>query len=309
MTYGERKGMSKMPGEYSLADLLGFGLAGSLGIVAAVMIDMQQSDEGSALFYISRWFSWFTELIGIGVLPLYAVILALMALGAAAVYYFQPVTMQGAFAQGFGVLAALMTIVPSDLGTPLEAPDMPIIVEEEPETTAQIEAQLTGLVGNAEGMAVRGSLLQQAVYTDVSPARYAGTQTVAYQTRQSEVKYNLTIEIVFPNGLESDPDSMIRKGNLRGKIHDDTTGSTYNVFRNSGAIIRQSSDGKMLTVMTSIPGNSNSSRLQSRIEASGYAITVEDFTATTGNNNVWRITLTPSKTPLFMQRLGQSYPW
>ncbi|NHK27637.1 hypothetical protein FF098_006965 [Parvularcula flava] len=306
MSYGERKGVSKLPGDYNFADLVGFGLAGALGIVFAIMADMQQSDDASALFTISRWFSYVSEMIGIGALPLYIVILILMAIGAGAVYYFQPVTLQGAFAQGFGVLAAVMTIAPSDLGTPLEAPDMPTIIEET-EASAGAQARFAGYVGDLEGSAMRDSLFQEAVYTSGSnTAAAARPRAVAFQSNE-EVRFNLTIEIMLPNGLKENPDTMIRRGTMRGKLRNDDTGQTYNVFRNSGAIIRTSSNNDRMTIMTSVPGAGNSADLRARIEIDGYSINLESFTANTGRNNSWRISMTPSSTPLFMQRLNQSY--
>lgn len=304
MAYGERRGVHKMPGEYSIADLVGFGFAGALGIVAAVMIDMTQS-ESSALFTINRWFARITDMLGMGDLPLYAVILILMAIGAISVLYFQPVTMRGAFAQGFGALAILMTVAPSGLGTPLDAPDMPTILEEAEGAVASNapQARLASSVGTVEGAAVRNSMMHNAVYT---PSAEPQLRTVAFQDAAT-VKYNLSIQIMLPDGLKDDPDTMIRKGALRGRLHNAATGETYNVFRNSGAIITRSSDGRTLTIMTSVPGNSPTATLYTRIEAAGYAITVEEFSASAGRNNTWRIAMTPSSTPLSIQRLGQSY--
>lgn len=305
MSYGERKGVRKLPGEYNFADMIGFGLAGALGIVFAVMADMQQSDDASALFTISRWFSYVSEMIGIGSLPLYVVILILMAIGAAAVYYFQPVTLQGAFAQGFGVLAAVMTVAPSDLGRPLDAPDMPAIINES-EASAGAQARFAGYVGDLEGATMRDSLFQEAVYTSGSTAVRSRPRAVALQSSE-ETSFNLTMEIMLPNGLKEQPDIMIRRGTLRGKLRNDNTGQTYNLFRNSGAILRTSPNNDRLTIMTSVPGSGNSADLRARIEIDGYAINLESFTANAGRNNGWQISMTPSSTPMFVQRLNQSY--
>ena len=306
MSYGERKGVSKLPGEYNFADMIGFGLAGALGIVFAIMADMQQSDDASALFTISRWFSYVSEMIGIGSLPLYVVILILMAIGAGAVYYFQPVTLQGAFAQGFGVLAAVMTVAPSDLGRPLDAPDMPTVVNET-EASTGAQARFAGYVGDLEGSTMRDSLFQEAIYTAGSTASgLAQPRAIALQASE-ETRFNVTIEIILPNGLKQDPDTMIRRGTMRGKLRNDDTGLTYNLFRNSGAIIRTSPNNDKMTIMTSVPGNGDTANLRARVEIDGYAINLESFTATAGRNNGWQISMTPSSTPMFMQRLNQSY--
>ncbi|GGD03405.1 hypothetical protein [Aquisalinus flavus] len=306
MSYGERKGVRKLPGEYNFADMIGFGLAGALGIVFAIMADMQQSDGGSALFTVSRWFSYVSVMIGIGSLPLYVVILILMAIGAGAVYYFQPVTLQGAFAQGFGVLAAVMTVAPSDIGRPLDAPDMPTIINES-EASAGVQARFAGYVGDLEGSAMRDSLFQEAVLSSGStPAVRSRPLAVALQSSEA-TSFNLTMEIMLPNGLKEEPDVMIRRGTMRGKLRNDDNGQTYNVFLNSGAIVRKSPTNDRLTIMTSVPGSGNTANLRARIEIDGYAINLESFTATAGRSNSWQISMTPSSTPMFMQRLNQSY--
>lgn len=307
MAYGERKGVRKVPGEYNIADLMGFGLAGGLGIVVAVMVDMTQRGDSSALYTLNTWFSRVFAMVGFGDLPLYGVILIIMAIGASAVIYFQPVTLRGAFAQGFGVLAAVMSFAPNNLGTPLDAPNMPVIQQGSAASTGEADtpepaAQQIGYDGST---GVRAGL-SQAVYVP-GTADPAPVRTSMVQSRARASQYDLTMQIVLPDGLEAPIDRMIRRGALRGRLHNADTGQTYNIFRNSGAIIQQSSDGEMLTIMTSIPVENQSSQLYARIEAAGYDITMEEFTASQGSEATWRIVMTPSSVPLVVQRLGESY--
>ncbi|MGV6800520.1 MAG: hypothetical protein ACWA5L_01200 [bacterium] len=305
MAYGERKGI-KMPGEFRLADYFGFSIAGSLGIVTAMLVDMRQSADASALFVINKWVSELGGIFGFGELPLYAVVLLMMVIGAASVLYFQPVSMQGAFAQGFGVLAALMTIAPSDFGAPLDAPidDLDIL----PAPTAQIHpqagAQLTAFVGMSNGLQI-GEYIDYGVYHP-NEARIETIASVAQRPAQANSNaYDLTIQINFPEGLKADFESLVRNGNLRGRLHNKSTGKTYNLFRNGGAYVTP--DGNSITIRTSLPGKEDSTDLYARVEAAGYAITIEQFEAKKGRNPTWQINMTPSNTPLFVQRFGKSY--
>ena len=114
MPYGLKRGV-KNPGEYNFADMFGLALAGATGIIAALVTDYQQKGEASALYTINQWVVSASRMIGLGDTPLWVVVIGLISLGAGSIFYFQPITRQGAFAQGFGLLAVMMTAVPADL--------------------------------------------------------------------------------------------------------------------------------------------------------------------------------------------------
>ena len=265
MAYGDRN-MRREPGGFGAVDLMGMGLAAAFGIAAAIVFDLTQHDEGSALFVINKWVANVTEMVGIGAIPLYGVVLLLMGLGAFSILYFQPVTMRGAFAQGFGALAALATVAPSDLGTALPSGDAALPAATAP-TVIEPVAFAAARAAKAEGYAVR-------------------------------------IRVNFPDGLD-DIETMIRKGSLRGKLHDEAGGRTYNLFRSGGGDL-DFEDGTLL-IATRLPGAADTATLWARIEAEGYAIQVENYLARQGANPVWTINMRPSNRPLFLQRMGQSY--
>ena len=269
MAYGDRN-MRKEPGSFGAVDLMGMGVAAAFGIAAAIVFDLTQHDEGSALFVLNKWVAQLTEVVGMGSIPLYGVVLMLMALGATSILYFQPVTMRGAFAQGFGALAALMTVAPSDLGTALPGgeEDLPPPAFEEP--------------------------------ASVVPAAFAAKTVAASQSQG----YSVRIRVNFPEGLD-DIQAMIRKGTLRGKLHNETEGRTYNLFRAGGGELEY--ENGTLFVTTRLPGEADTATLWARIEADGYAIQVENYLAKQGANPVWVINMRPSGRPLFLQRMGQSY--
>ena len=281
MAYGDRN-MRKEPGSFGAVDLLGMGLAAAFGIIAAIVFDLTQHDEGSALFVINKWIARLTEVVGIGAIPLYGVVLILMGLGALSILYFQPVTMRGAFAQGFGALAALTTIAPSDLGTALPgggAEDLPPPAFEEP--ASAVPARFVPLPVAATG----------AIRTSASLARAEG--------------YAVRIRVNFPEGLSGDIEAMIQRGTLRGRLWNETAGRTYNLFRSGGGELEF--ENGTLFIETTLPGEAATATLWTRIEAEGYAIQVENYMARKGANPVWTINMRPSGRPLFLQRMGQSY--
>ncbi|MEO0700037.1 MAG: hypothetical protein AAFY81_10055, partial [Pseudomonadota bacterium] len=243
--------------------------AAALGIGAAVIVDLLQQREASALFVINRWILDLTGLLSIGDIPLYGVMLILMAIGGASVMFLQPITFRGAFGQGFGLLAALVTIAPSDLGAPLAGPD---------------------------------TVMFEPVSPTLEPASLA-----AAATQQHSDHYDLRIQIIFPNGLDSDVYTMIRRNRLAGRVYDTSTGVSYNLFRNTGAQIDYE-DG-VLRIEAQIRGSAERTELKSRIEASGYSIQEASFTAREGANPVWTIRMEPSSQPLVLQRLRHSYSY
>lgn len=284
MKYGERNGR-KAVGEFSLLDKIGLALASAAGIIVATFVDLTQSDETSALFIFNKWLTDFTETIGVGALPLYGVILLLMVIGAASVLYLQPVTFRGAFVQGFGVLAALMTVAPKDMGDPLPGmdQDLPVLELEQPADAGVIESDISFRPAEA-----RGSFMP-----------------VAAAAMAQSNGYNIRIKIVFPDGLDQDIQTMIRRGTLRGRLHNESTGATYNLFRNSGANLVLRDDTIMLE--TRLPGSAPTASLVARVEADGYRIIEDRFSAKRGANEMWEIRMVPGATPLMIQRLTRPY--
>ena len=271
MTYGERN-MRKLPGEFGVVDMFGLGLSAAAGIIAAIVFDLTQHQDASALYLVNKWVARLTETVGLGAIPLYGVVLILMGIGALSILYFQPVTMRGAFAQGFGALAALTTVAPSDLGTALPGPGgepLPAATEDWP---------------GAEAI----------------PASY-----VAAAAAQAQQGYSVRMRVVFPDGLGRDIEQMVDAGALRGRIYDEASGRTYNLFLSGGGELDYA--GGTLRIATQLPGEAPTARLTARIEADGYAIRTESVEVAQGANPVWTIEMEPSKRSLFLQRMGQSY--
>ena len=250
MAYGVKRGI-KVPGEYGFGDILGLGLAGSAGIIAALVTDFQQQGESSALFTINRWTVEFCSALGFTDIPLWMVVLGLTAFGAVSIFYFQPITRQGAFAQGFGLLAVMMTAVPPDLAGGIES----------------LNGNLPGLLPATE--AREASAKPVIVNASFTPA-VAGEQSASVyqvQTRTEAAKYDVTLRINFVNGIPSNVGTMIRRGTLRGRLHNENTNETWNLFRSAGGTIRR--EGNTLVVHAGVPARSASARLWVRIESVG----------------------------------------
>lgn len=284
MAYGVKRGI-KSPGEFGFSDMFGLALAGSTGIIAALVTDYQQKGEASALFTINQWVVSASSLLGFSTIPLWMVALGLVVFGAASIFYFQPITRQGAFAQGFGLLAVMMTAVPADLAGGLEAmSDLPGLEASE-------------ISGREAALGAAGII--NAAYTPGEAAR-----VIPVQNRATS-KYDVVIKINFPDGLSSNVDTMIRRQELRGRLHNEETGETWNLFRTAGGTLSRS--GNTLTVRAGVPTRSDSSRLWIRVEAAGYAIEEQSAVANRGRRLNWTVDMSPSNTPLFVQRLNKSY--
>lgn len=283
MAYGVKRGY-KAPGEFGMTDILGLGLAGAAGIIAALVTDYQQKGEASALFTINQWVVDVGSLLGLTHIPLWWVILGLTAAGAGSIFYFQPITRQGAFAQGFGLLAVLMTAVPPDLAGGLEA----------------INNSLPGLEPAA---APQEAFLPNGFV----PISYTVGDARVYevQNRSQAAKYELQLTINFPNGIPDDINSMIRRGTLRGRLHNEDTGGTWSLFRSTGGSMRQ--EGNSLIIQAGVPARSQSTRLWIRIECAGYAIEEQSATVSLNEPLQWTVEMQQSSVPLFIQRLNKSY--
>jgi len=286
MAYGVKRGV-KAPGEYGVADLFGLGLAGAAGIVAALITDYQQQGEASALYTINQWVVSASRMFGLGDVPLWAIVVGLLAIGAGSIFYFQPITRQGAFAQGFGLLAVLMTAVPSDMAGGLQS--------------ARPADDLPGLEPAAfiRDASIEPARLIQAAYTPAEARLYQ------VQDERTVAKYDVTLVINFSDGIPEDIDTMIRRGSIRGRLHNEQTGSTYNLFRNAGGMLQR--QGNQLIIRAGVPARSDTAKLWVRIECEKYAIEEQSAEARLGQPLNWRIDMQPTSTPLFMQRLNKSY--
>ncbi len=283
MAYGVKRGI-KAPGEFGIGDIFGLGLAGAAGIISALITDYQQKGEASSLYTINQWVAALGDMLGFAPVPLWMVVAGVVSVGAGSIFYFQPITRQGAFAQGFGLLAVLMTAVPADLAGGLEP---------------------TGMASDLQPMAVSR---EASISTGVVNASLAGGDARSYEAQvqaQQGARYVVELSIVFPGGVPADIDKMIRRGTIRGRLHNADTNETYNLFRNAGAdmAIR----GDELVIRAGVPAGGPDATLWVRIECNGYAIEEQSAQVSLSTPLQWTLNMRPSSVPLFLQRLGKSY--
>jgi len=282
MAYGAKRGI-KSPGEYGIFDIAGLGFAGSAGIIAALITDYQQKGEASSLYTINQWAAALGEILGFGQVQLWMVVLGLIAAGALSIFYFQPITRQGAFAQGFGLLAVIMTAVPADLASALQSTGMGL-------------PDLDPVENSREA----------AIPDGVVNASFDGQDARIFEAQEtSAARYVVEINVVFPGGVPSDVSAMIRRGDLRGRLHNADTKETFNLFRSAGGdvVVR----GDSLVIRAGVPAQSEEATLWVRIEAAGYSIEEQSAQASVDAPLNWNVTMRPSSMPLFFQRLGKSY--
>lgn len=285
MAYGEKRGF-KAPGEFKIADMSGLVLAAAAGIVAALVTDFQQQGEASALFTINQWAVALGGFLGFTDIPLWMVVVGLTAIGAGSVFYFQPITRQGAFVQGFGLLAVLVTAAPGNFAPGIES----------------INDNLAAVEPAASGESVGTPRLITASF---SPPNILQAQAAPVQDVQDAAKYDLHLTVTFAGGIPDDIAEMIRRGAIRGRLHNEDTKETWSLFRSTGGSIAR--QGDRLVIEAGVPAQTQSARLWVRIEAPGYVIEEQSASAVIGAPLDWRIELKASNTPLMVQRLGKTY--
>lgn len=288
MPYGLKRG-DKSPGEFGALDIAGLAVSGSVGIIAALITDYQQKGETSAIYTVNQWAAALSGLLGLGNPPLWVVVAGLVALGAGSIFYFQPITRQGAFAQGFGLLAVLMTAVPADLVGGIQSvrgDDFPELLPATFEVRSSASDQLK-IDGNLTGR------------------QYGNEAGVIEVQARAEARYDVEISIVFPGGVPKDVEALIKRGGLRGRLHNKETAATFNLFRNAGGGMIIS--GETITISAGVPARSQSTDLWVRVECEGYLIEEQKAEAFVGRQLNWTVTMKPSNTPLVLQRLNKSF--
>lgn len=283
MPYGVKQGI-KTPGEFGLGDMFGLALASASGIIAALVTDFQAQGESSALYTINKWVVEIGSVLGFTDIPLWMVVIGMTGIGAGSIFYFQPITRQGAFAQGFGLLAVLMTATPPNLAGGLSSftDSLPPL---EPASLSREASVQSGIV-NASYSPNAASLIQ-------------------IQNQSEAAMYEVRLRIVFSEGLPDDIADMIRRGTLRGRLHNEEMGSTWNLFRSAGATIKR--EDNALVIHAGVPTRSDTARLWIRVECANYSIEEQSAIATMGVPLEWSVEMQPSNIPLPLQRLGKSY--
>lgn len=308
MPYGLKRGV-KAPGQFTGGDIAGLALAGATGIISALVADYSAKADTAAIFTLNRWVNGACELLGLGQAAVepWVVILMLIVIGAGSIFYFQPITRQGAYAQGFGLLAVIMTMTPANLADALEgATGLQGLEQLEPisaDTASLREASLVqGTDENAKIASIassQGSTSNRPTATDAQEARVVQVQ------QKRSAYYTLELTIQFQGGVQEEIEELIDSGRLRGRLHNKETGQTFDIFRSAGGDIIVEDD--TVIIRAGVPARSQQSRLYVRLEANGYAIAEESAVAEIGDLLEWNVVLRESSVPIALQRLRKPY--
>ena len=263
---------------------LRLALTGAVGILAAIIVDLRNRGDDSALFVVARSLVGAAAMVGVTTLPLWVTLGVLMMVGAGVVLYFRPHGLRPAFLTGFGSLAALTTAVPGYSG---EAPDVPVegrvpaaapVIE--PRDLPEVQAQAP------------------------PPMRLAGFAG-ASDAPASEGRYRLTLRIAFPEGVPEPVAQNIRDGLIKARLYDPASRRAYDAFGAADGPVYRDDDALELSL--ALPASAEESPLMLRVEAAGYRIEVAGLTASTASPTTWEVVLAPSAEPLLIQRLKHTY--
>ncbi len=87
-------------------------LIAAVGACAAIIVDFALSAEGSLLFGAAQYAAAAAAYVSAPQIPLYAIAVLLIFLGASSVFYLRPLSRKGALVCGFAVIATLAILVP-----------------------------------------------------------------------------------------------------------------------------------------------------------------------------------------------------
>ena len=287
--------------QWSFREAVAKGIAGTIGILTALIVDYIQKGNDSALLYATRLindaaFSRFQ----IEAVPPYTYLAVLVIAGFALVYIFEPTNKRNAFYAGAGVLGFLATFAPitpqsvefTDSGMTLEAPVAPD-ASGAPAIPAPAPTN-----GDHAWNTDSGLPIVQAVYRPVP----SNSSVIRAQATGVQV----TIMIQFP----ADQGANIPQ--VRAWLHDSLSDRTMTL--GAGAKLAQTSAGPVIvyqTIITTSQSGDTLADLALRVEAAGYKITTAEATVTrnTPQPVKMRVVLQHSTTPLVFQRLQYPYKW
>jgi hypothetical protein len=190
-----------------------------------------------------------------------------------------------------------MTATPTDLVSGIESashllsPIQPAAYAEETSLNPEVGAAMNGPAHVPAGSA--------------PAAEAAVVRTFAVADVRPNSRYDVRLTIKFPNGAPKKIEALVKKDQLRGRLHNEGTKETFNLFQSAGGTVE--TQGDAIVIKAGVPAKAQQATLWVRIEAEGYTIEVQSAKATLGKPLEWTVNMRPSKTPLAIQRLGKSY--
>jgi hypothetical protein len=266
-------------------------LAGTLGILVALLVDYIQKGDNSALLFGTRLIN--TAALAnfqIQSVPPFVYALALMAAGFALVYIFEPSNKRNAFYAGAGVLGVLATMAPVAQQAAQYTPIDPSLMQ---------ELQSTPQPTQGSWNFAPGGHVMHAAFQRPAPL---GSNTL----RVADGDMRILVIIRFPS------DQGTNLPRVSAWLHD---GITNKKIALTSGQVGQMPGGPILVFRTGIatgpPLGNTAAKLAVRVEAPGYQIASQNKIVRTGARQPVRINvaLRRSNVPLAVQRLRYPYSW
>lgn len=294
MAYGENKGL--VSGQFGMLDYVGLAFAGGFGILAAALADFFMKPNSSSLYVFNHWMYEVAQTLALPTPPIYAVLLILVGIGAGSIFYFQPVTRQGAFAQGFGLLAALVTISPADNDVSADA-----LADPAEQAIYLEEISLTDRTPLEHGEVEQRFAAMRA--QSIAAARVERTAAVAVVAQ----RYDVIFKVRMPNGVPDRLLDNVRLGVARARVYNSETRRAYIILGPNARL--DENDPNVLVLPVGVPAGDGetSSEIKVRFEIPGYEILEASKTMQVGEREDWVLEMKPSNVPLRLQRLGRAF--
>ena len=295
--------------EWSFTNAVAKGLAGTLGILAALAIDYLQKRDDSALIHASKIVNQAASDMNISAVPAYIYVAILLIAGFAMVYIFEPSNKRNAFYAGAGVLGFLATFSPIAQQT-LQIP----AASDLPSLDAILQATQTAPGGStapatpapattpspADGSHAFNDIgMPRPILAAYRPTGEQRTEVIRASIRNVPVN----IVVVFPAGTSG------RAASMKVWLRNDADGNTE--ILDGRPRFARMGDKVVALYQTSVTtADSGGTRVELRVEAEGYLIYENTFSIGSVEPVArFDVALTPTDTPLVSQRLTHPYRW
>jgi hypothetical protein len=288
--------------QWSFRGAVAKGLAGTIGILTALVVDYIQKGNDSALLYATRLVNAAAlSRFNVEAVPPLLYLAILVIAGFALVYIFEPSNKRNAFYAGAGVLGFLATFAPitqqslqfTDSGISFEAP------APDASGAAPEDAPAPAPIGDDHAFRLDGRLpVVLAVYRPVP------SQSSVIRAQATPVVVDIMIQFPSSQDMSLPP--------VHAWLHDGVSGRTLTL--GAGAKLAQTGAGPLIMYETTITSSQSGDLLADlalRVEAQGYRITTVEAKVTRSTPQPVRLEakLERSGTPLAIQRLRIPYKW
>ena len=304
-------GQAQGGAEWSFKSAVAKGIAGSIGILAALVIDYIQKGDNSALLFATKLVNTAAlSRFHMEAVPPWIYLVIVLIAGFAMVYIFEPTNKRNAFYAGAGVLGFLATFSPIaqqtlQIPNAAELPSLDSLLQATqaaPDGTPlpAAEPAASTPAPTAPSPAPAGGKGFGDVGTSMQPQAFNGKPGEMVVAQAATVPVNIVV--ILPSGASGTVPEV------RVTLHEDATGRTQS-FGGSGRVAKMGAQVAVLYQTNVFAGNGNVT-VRVRVEAEGYAITEKTFTITPGTRTARiDVPLTASSTPLGVQRLNYPYRW